>query len=80
MGLTAGRHITEEHKPDGERRGGDPAAFSLDRKEHRNMKNEEEKRELTAEELRELFRELPDGQMCIVSFEDGEEGGGEDGI
>ena len=44
------------------------------------MKSEEEKRPLTAEELRELFRELPDGQMCIVSFGDGEEGGGEDGI
>ena len=49
-------------------------------KEHQNMTNEEEKKPLTAEELRELFRELPDGQMCIVSFGDGEEGGGEDGI
>ena len=44
------------------------------------MTSEEEKRPLTAEELRDLFRELPDGQMCIVSFENGGEGGGDDGV
>lgn len=35
---------------------------------------------VTAEELRDLFRELPDGQMCIVSFGDTEEDGERDGV
>lgn len=35
---------------------------------------------MTAEELRELFEELPDGQICILSFAEADWDGEEDGV